>query len=288
MRKGILTASRLINARLTADKSVRWVPLMVTLTYRPEINWEPKHISEFLNVVQMYAKRKGKKLPYAWVMELQKSGKPHYHCIIWIPRSWRLPRADARGWWPHGMTNTIRARNPYGYLSKYASKANTAGAFPLGARIHGIGGLTIKEAAIVAWWKLPKALRLGDEGSHKWRRQVGGGWLCVDGDALGRVYHSTFGLCAIDAINKRVRLVEKPKTHHDNPPSNLVTSWREWVRREGVLSNLRGMQSLEKYRQSLVWHGADEGYQHPTDAPNYVILLLETRLSTIHAGMLPF
>jgi hypothetical protein len=224
MRKGILTSSRLINQRLSKS-SIRWVPVMVTLTYAPEVEWEARHITQFIKCVTMWGKRAGYKLPYAWVMELQKKGKPHYHCIIWIPRRLRLPKADTIGWWTHGTTNTVRANNPYGYLSKYVSKAMVKSeieqsvkvtgkkeivpTFPKGARIHGIGGLEKYEANIIAWWKLPKMLRLGDEGSHVWRRRLGGGWVCIAGESKGLVVESEWGLSAINVVNKRVRLVRK-------------------------------------------------------------------------------
>ena len=33
-----------------------------------------------------------------------------------------MPKADKQGWWRHGMTNTVPARSPVGYLCKYTSK----------------------------------------------------------------------------------------------------------------------------------------------------------------------
>jgi len=245
MKKGILTSSRLIGQRLeqstdSKGRLIPWCPVMVTMTYEESINYEPWHISKFLDCVYRWGKRAGYQIPYCWVMELTKKGKPHYHCILWIPKRLRLPRADSRGWWPHGMTNTIRAKNAYGYLAKYASKAHGAKddngktiQFPKGARIHGIGGLTKKEAAIIAWWKLPKALRLGDEGSHKWRRKVGGGWHCIEGDAKGNVFDSGWGLVSINAVEKRVRLMEKPAiVHVDKPDITSALHERrvqEWI-----------------------------------------------------------
>lgn len=215
MRKSIKTAARLISHRLENDqlaKRHRWTAVMVTLTYAPGSKWASEHVSKYIKAVQKWAIRKGHKLPYAWVMELHKSGIPHYHIVWWIPRVWMMPRADKRGWWDHGCTNTIRARNAYGYLSKYASKGDEKAKYPKGARIHGVGGLTKMEARIVAWWKLPKDLRLGDEGSHVWRRRRGGGWVCIEGGSQGEIYVSGYGVAAINAEKMLVRLVKKQHT----------------------------------------------------------------------------
>lgn len=263
MRKGILTASRLINARLANNiddkgRLVSWVPLMVTLTYKQGVNWSPDHVTNYLRTVRKWGIRRGFSFPYCWVMELQKNGTPHYHCIIWIPRKLKLPKSDIQGWWPHGSTNTVRANNPYGYLSKYASKAqgpkSTEGGychqFPRGARIHGIGGLTDKEAAIIAWWKLPKALRLGSEGSHIWRRASGGGWRCIEGDALGQFYDSGWGLSSINTEKKRVRLCEKPLVHHDRCINSLVDHDKEARYEKVSILRQNWCLPLEKYRVS--------------------------------------
>lgn len=176
LKKGVMTTARLVNDRLKAE-SIRWVPVMVTLTYKNAADWAPNQITAFCNRVQMYAKRRGYKFPCVWVMELQKRGAPHYHVLFWIPARLRLPKADRQGWWVYGSTNIVRVKNPVGYVAKYASKFESKDCqFPHGARIHGIGGITQLEKRIVAWWKLPKDLRTGEEGSCKWNRAIGGGW----------------------------------------------------------------------------------------------------------------
>jgi len=311
MRKGILTASRLINARLAdyrnaKGRQVHWVPVMVTLTYADNVAWQSEHISAYINCVQKWGMRQGYKFPYAWVMELTKKGKPHYHCIIWIPRRLQLPKADKRGWWPCGMTNTVRATNPYGYLSKYASKAHVVEeviidpatgkeiikkhTFPKGARIHGIGGITGREAAIIAWWKLPKVLRLGDEGSHKWRRRLGGGWHCISGEAQGEIYESEWGLCGINAHDKRVRLVPKEKTaqrttimyddvvgmYEDNRATINAHYWSEFDRQ----------RSINLAAESVDWWGM--GPRFPASLSSLELSSPVNQLGKFHSVPLPF
>lgn len=223
LRKGVMTSARLINDRLSRE-SIRWRPLMVTLTYAPGVDWRPDHVTDFLRRVHMYGKRRGFKLPYVWVMELHKSGVPHYHVILWVPARWRLPQSDRRGWWPHGMTNTVRVRNAVGYVAKYASKlASKDAAFPKGARIHGIGGITGLERRIIAWWKLPKDLRTGEEGSVAWRRAKGGGWSCQD---TGEYRPPSWGLMAIASDHGIVALAEIPP---GTPRPVMAPSWRQTV-----------------------------------------------------------
>jgi len=177
LKKGVMTTARLVNDRLK-NEPIRWVPVMVTLTYKNADDWAPNQITDFCRRVQMYAKRRGYTFPCVWVMELQKRGAPHYHVLFWIPARLRLPKSDRQGWWKFGSTNIVRVKNPVGYVAKYASKFESKDCeFPKGARIHGIGGITKLEKRIVAWWKLPKDLRTGEEGSCIWRRALGGGWF---------------------------------------------------------------------------------------------------------------
>jgi len=295
MRKGILTSSRLITQRLenstdAKGRKIAWCPVMVTMTYAAHINYEPEHITKFLRCVYMWGERAGYKIPYCWVMELTKKGKPHYHCILWIPKRLRLPRADSRGWWPHGMTNTIRARNAYGYLSKYASKAHGVKDdkgkfidFPKGARIHGIGGLTKKEAAIIAWWKLPKALRLGDEGSHKWRRQKGGGWMCIEGGAKGQVYESVWGLVSINMVDKRVRLIEKPIVVHVDPP-DYVRAINDKI----IIERQENYQKLTRYVPNYIWQGGAIGFTEPKKTTEQDMIDMFDTTGLLQYGETPF
>lgn len=78
-----------------------------------------------------------------WVAELQRRGALHYHVVVFVPRHLRLPRPDACGWWPHGLSKVETARSPVGYLTKYATKTRPEdlARLPKGVRLHGNGGL---------------------------------------------------------------------------------------------------------------------------------------------------
>lgn len=135
--------------------SVRQNVWFVTLTYRGVNDWEPRHISDCLKSVRKWCQRRGVPFRYVWVAELQMRGALHYHMAIWLPRHLRLPKFDKQQWWRHGMTHTVLAHNPVGYLMKYLSKINKQQRFPKGVRIYGSGGLNEQARHICAWMRLP-------------------------------------------------------------------------------------------------------------------------------------
>jgi hypothetical protein len=114
---------------------------MVTLTYRPGVEWQARHVSELQEHYRKWLARRGEVLRAFWVLEQTKAGVPHYHVVLWLRHGLTPPKPDKQGWWKHGCTRVEWARNPTGYLVKYASKANTATEFPEGARLYGVRGL---------------------------------------------------------------------------------------------------------------------------------------------------
>lgn len=88
----------------------RFKPAMVTLTYREVDAFEPLHITKLLKCIRSWLARRGRKLHYVWVAELQQRGALHYHLLIWLPRGLTLPKPDKQGWWPHGSTRIEWAR----------------------------------------------------------------------------------------------------------------------------------------------------------------------------------
>lgn len=114
----------------------------ITLTYRHRGEWERCHISRFVRLMRQWFQRRDHACRFVWVAELQKRGALHYHLVVWVPRRLRLPRPDACGWWPHGSSKIETARNPIGYMVKYATKTtpDALRRLPKGVRLHGNGG----------------------------------------------------------------------------------------------------------------------------------------------------
>lgn len=157
---------------------------MVTLTYRPDVEWSRSHASDFWHRVRQWYRRQGVPLRYCWTMELTGKGKPHYHALLWVPRHLMLPTPDRRGWWSHGCTRTEKARNAVGYLAKYASKGvgvcNPDGElyrFPRHARIGGGTVLQGQQAAEWRYWTAPRWARSQVEPLTDLKRSTGGGYL---------------------------------------------------------------------------------------------------------------
>lgn len=134
---------------------------MITLTYAPGETWRPRHLSDLLANCRKFCKRAGKDFRYVWVAEMQQRGVVHYHVIVWLPKGFKLPKPDERGWWPYGMSNIQWAQKAAGYLAKYASKGQEPGApaFPKGIRISGNGGLDAHGRIEFRFWRAPSEAR---------------------------------------------------------------------------------------------------------------------------------
>lgn len=174
LKKNVLTSARYHSKEAVGFKAK---PVMVTLTYRDNDDWQPKDISSYLSSVKKYFNRRGHVFRYVWVFELTKRGRPHYHVLVWMPRGITMPKADKRGWWPHGMTRTEWARHAVGYIAKYASKGSED-VIPKGVRLYGVGGLSDRSRVFRAWWNLPVSVRRWGLPYDFWRRSPGGGWVC--------------------------------------------------------------------------------------------------------------
>ena len=180
LRKGVGIAAKSLHqsSRVTARK------VLVTLTYAGDNrNWQGDHISKYIDAVSKWHKRlTNKKLKYVWVAELQERGVIHYHCVFWLDKGVTMPKADKRGWWPHGMTKTEKANKPIGYLMSYVSKIETKNVsqFPKGARIYGIGGLDKSGADAKRWVLWPSYLQGNAESGEPYRPAKGGGFTNVE------------------------------------------------------------------------------------------------------------
>jgi len=156
---------------------------LVTLTYAPGETWEPDQIRACMQRVGAWSRRRAVPIPYLWVMELHRSGVPHYHIMFWLPKGLKLPMFDVQGWWPYGSTNVIWSTEKTGkYLAKYVSKSadgdpndqSSVLAFPAGARLFGRGGLRGTLLGRVRWFLLPGWMRSRVVDGCKVRRLRGG------------------------------------------------------------------------------------------------------------------
>lgn len=171
---------------LDADAHVRgggfrWTRVFVTLSYADVDTWEPGHISSFAKIVREWFRRKvGVTFRMQWVLELQKRGAVHYHCMIWVPSRFLFPYPDKQGWWPHGSSNLARVeggiQRPVSYMAKYASKVGVhqCQRVPKGARMHGCNGLTDEGKRWVRWWRAPVFARDALGGAADIRKVKGG------------------------------------------------------------------------------------------------------------------
>ncbi|CAN7598198.1 rolling circle replication-associated protein [Variovorax paradoxus] len=173
--------------------------VMVTLTYAGDnSDWKPRHVSDYIRKVREWFKDRcpGERLRYVWVAELQQRGVIHYHAVFFLPAGVRMPQADRKGWWPHGMTNTLKATAPVAYLMKYASKveSKTIGGFPRGSRIYGIGGLDAPGAAFKRWVLWPAYVQGNASVADRFRPAPGGGYLNAQtGEFLASEFAPTGG-----------------------------------------------------------------------------------------------
>lgn len=195
----------------------RW--LMVTPTYRDDVKWDRRHMTAYMHRMRQWFRRQRVPLHYTWVMELTKRGRPHYHLLVWVPRHLLLPSADKRGWWPHGMTRTEKARNAVGYLAKYASKLGDA---------HNVGD--VEEDGSVSWRSFPRHARIcggtmfkGEQG-REWRywtapqwardsvpkgtplKRVSGGYVVLD---TGELLLSPWRFVGLSADRKQLLFVQR-------------------------------------------------------------------------------
>lgn len=180
MKQGVMTAARLHTDQATQGGS-RYVPVMLTLTYRHECAWHERHIADLMKHVRQWMGRRSAHCRYVWVMELTASGRPHYHCLFWLPKGISLPKPDKRGWWPHGMTRIEKVVHAVGYVSKYASKGTSGRSFPQGARIHACGGLQPSARNERSWWLCPAWVReRWPDPAYRPRVCEGGGWISLE------------------------------------------------------------------------------------------------------------
>jgi len=184
MQRGVMEAARLLQECGPSRVA------MVTLTFREGVEYSPLKISAFLKIVREHMRRRKHRFRYVWVAELTKRGKLHFHVLIFMPPGFRLPKPDAAGWWPHGMTRIEWARQALAYIGKYASKGEDT-AFPIGVRIHGCGGLDSEKRCVRTWKLSPGWLRAQTQPQDRITRATGGGFMAR---STGEVFRSPWVL----------------------------------------------------------------------------------------------
>jgi hypothetical protein len=187
LRRRTLTRARVQSQEVDPQHQAE----LLTLTYAPGHEWSPRHVRRCMNAYRLQASRDGIDFRYEWVAELQlgrmrRRGETsaqclHYHALLWTPIGYSYPHADTRGWWPHGMSQVERARNPVSYLAKYASKGTAGEQLPRGCRVSGGGGISALGRSEVRWWMLPRYVREAFPAvGAAISRKRGGGWIDWD------------------------------------------------------------------------------------------------------------
>lgn len=206
LKRTVVTGARLIQNQNKAG--FRYKPCMVTLTYADGSDWSPKDISQFLDNVRKYFRRKFKHyaFQYAWTAELQKRGAIHYHIVLWLPfqrhKALHIPKPDEQGWWYKGSSNIGIAKNAVAYIAKYASKGHMddrGNSFPKGTRLYAVGGLNDTSKRESRWWKMPLYIRqsferLGHTPTGTDLRRIVGGFFNRD---TGEFLESEFLFCGM-------------------------------------------------------------------------------------------
>lgn len=183
-----------------ADKGSRPpVCWFVTLTYRNADDWRANHVRQGIDLYRKWCKNLGIHCRYTWVAEIQpkrleRTGESavHYHLLVWLPRGVNMPqwdrsRAKRSAFWPHGMTNTQKAKAGVGYLMKYLSKLGELTRFPKGLRLYGIGGLTPQARTVRSWFNLPEWVK-AEYGVGDVKRRASRYLVCATGELLPPAY----------------------------------------------------------------------------------------------------
>jgi len=218
-RRRVMTFSDLAgDAGRSGAVAGRWV--FVTLTYAKVEDWCSGHVSEFLDCVRQWARRRKITVAYVWVAELQRRGAVHYHLAFKLPKAYTLPKPDRQGWWKHGLSSVEAVRKSVrNYLSKYLSKQSERSEFPRGLRLCGMGGLPSDARAWARWQGRPSYVREECEPSDMPRR-VRGGHVLVCGAPLPTPFAASLGK---DGTEVRLYLMSL-----DQRASN----WAYWRRRD--------------------------------------------------------
>lgn len=195
--------------------------MFTTLTYARDFSWSPLQISRAIGAYRDWCRRRGIQCRAVWSFEYgSERGRPHYHVLHWVPGKHLVPQWDLRGWWPHGMSQTVKVlRDAVGYVAHYEAGDQgecAPGWDTKGARTYGLVGLGVEGRRFVRWWLLPQWLQELTTPEDPPRRRGCGFWLVngrlcrgpweFAGFADGKVVLRRVGLWVL----KRVPLRMKP------------------------------------------------------------------------------
>lgn len=200
----------------------------VTLTYARAGEWRPNHIRAAVDAFRSWCKRRGVECRYTWVAELTGSGRVHYHLICWLPVGvrmtfWDRPRRvkgkRTEPFWPHGSSNTQKAKAGVSYLMKYLSKMGEHHEFPEGLRLYGVGGLTAQARGIRQWQNFPQWVK-NDHGVGGVKR-IGRSFVDMEtGEVLAAMFRRRFVPGGVELEQLR----DMPEKVYDHGP------WSQWPR----------------------------------------------------------
>jgi len=193
-------------ARLVADEvGPSFRAWFITLTYAPESEWAPKQVSVFLQRVRKWHESHGLTMRYVWVLEKTQRGRPHYHCVFWLPKRLSFPKPDKQGWWIYGNTQRAIGRRPVAYIAKYATKAGDA--FKVkGARLYGVGGVPRSQRDHLAFWRLSKWLRDWIPFGTRASRIRSVGWVSHD---TGEIFKSPWAVVVVRGLLRLVAVSDQ-------------------------------------------------------------------------------
>lgn len=162
--------------------------LLVTLTYRPGVDYDKSHLPAFMRWLRRLL---GDDLyGVARVAEVQRRGAVHHHVAVAVRRGVRVPMPDKADGWRHGMTRVEKARRGVGYLVAYMGKEYQKD-LPRGMRMFAVTvrrllpdlGRLLRLSSIPRWLeRVVEASVVG--GADVPRRVTGRGW--VRGDDVWR------------------------------------------------------------------------------------------------------
>lgn len=170
--------------RYRSAKKIGPRAVMMTLTYEKADAWQPLQIRDFMKSIKRDLA--DNLLGYAWVLEMQQRGAPHYHVLLYVKRGTKIARPDD-GLWEYGSSRIETAHSLY-YICKYTGKMYQKEHLPIGARMFAVNVNEVAaEGADVLLFRLssvPKWLREHLEGVSlaegerlRWSRCPGGGWV---------------------------------------------------------------------------------------------------------------